>query len=304
MEWSLKFNNLWSKFEILKLTNNVRSLDKEFNRWLILLGNGDLTNDYGLGENIVQIPQSFICTNSLISEIFGENLTVEDVPKLSKKAILCPKNDEVNKIKEEVLKLLEGETTTYLSTDTIDDANAEDKENYQVEFLNELPPSGMPLHKMNLKVGSIIMLLRNLNTKRGLCNGTRLIVSHLKPNLIIAQVLSGSAVNQTVFISRIDLAPGTTQLPFVLRRRQFLIKLAFAMTINKSQGQTLDKVGIYLPEPVFSHGQLYVAFSRVKKSSDVKIQIVNGKEQGKLIEESDAIFTKNVVYKEIFSMSA
>ena len=134
------------------------------------------------------------------------------------------------------------------------------------------------LPRGNLKVGSIIMLLRNLNTKRGLCNGTRLSVQTLKPNLIIAQVLTGSAEKQTVFIPRIDLAPTNTDLPFVLRRRQFPIKLAFAMTINKSQGQTLEKVGIYLPDPVFSHGQLYVAMSRVRRSADVKIKIIDGEE--------------------------
>ncbi|XP_021953017.1 ATP-dependent DNA helicase PIF1-like [Folsomia candida] len=109
----------------------------------------------------------------------------------------------------------------------------------------------MPPHSLHLKVGAIIMLLRNLNTKRGLCNGTRLIVKELKPNLIIAEVISGTANGRFVFIPRIDLAHITPDLPFVLHRRQFPVKLAFAMTINKSQGQTFDKVGLHLPEPVF-----------------------------------------------------
>jgi ATP-dependent DNA helicase PIF1 len=122
----------------------------------------------------------------------------------------------------------------------------------------------------------------------------------LKPNLIIAEVLTGTAEKQVVFIPRIDLALANTDLPFVLRRRQFPIKLAFAMTINKSQGQTLENVGIYLPEPVFSHGQLYVALSRVRRSQDVKIKIIDGREQGKLVPGCESTFTKNVVYKEIF----
>ena len=74
---------------------------------------------------------------------------------------------------------------TYLSTDSIEDEDSEDRQNYPIEFLNSLTPSGMPVHKMILKIGALVMLLRNLNTKLGLCSGTRLIIKDLKPNLII-----------------------------------------------------------------------------------------------------------------------
>src|ERR1700679_2247389 len=76
-------------------------------------------------------------------------------------------------------------------------------------------------------------------------------------------------------IYRIELTPSDDNLPFQLSRRQFLIRLAYAMTINKSQGQTFDKVGLFLPKPVFSHGQLYVAFSRVRAKENIKVKLPN-----------------------------
>ena len=121
----------------------------------------------------------------------------------------------------------------------------------------------------------------------------------MKPNLIFAEVISGNAKGRHVFIPRIDLAPITADLPFVLRRRQFPIKLAFAMTINKSQGQTFDKVGMLLPEPVFGHGQLYVGLSRVRCSDDIKVLVIEGPLQGRLVEGCDKVFTRNVVFKEV-----
>ena len=89
--------------------------------------------------------------------------------------------------------------------------------------------------------------------------------------VIEAKIITGTNAGMTVLIPRISLTTGETDLPFTLRRKQFPICPAFAMSINKSQGQTLDHVGIYLPTPVFTHGQLYVALSRATSRRSIRI---------------------------------
>ena len=137
------------------------------------------------------------------------------------------------------------------------------------------------------------MLLRNLDPTEGLRNGTRLQITQMADHLIGAKFITGTRVGEKVFLHRMLITPSDTKIPFKMRRRQFPLKVAFAMTINKSQGQSLAKVGLFLRRPVFSHGQLYVAVSRVKSRKGLKILITD--KEGKPQES-----TMNVVYKEVF----
>ena len=188
-----------------------------------------------------------------------------------------------------VLKLIPGDQKTYTSVDQIDREDNEEAIVFPEEYLHSLMPTGLPPHRLTLKVGSIVMLLRNLNIKQGLCNGVRLVVRRMLDHVLDCELLTGHNAGTRVLIPQIKLKPAAdgTNIPFT--RRQFPVRLAFAMTINKAQGQTFDNVGVYLKDcPVFAHGQLYVAFSRVTSSFNLKVQL-----------SPHCNRTRNIVYHEI-----
>jgi ATP-dependent DNA helicase PIF1 len=191
-----------------------------------------------------------------------------------------------------------GESVTYNAIDCIPDEDSADAGHYTPEFLNTLSPNGLPPFQLKLKVGQPIILLRNMNPAQGLCNGTRLTIKHLGRRLIGAEIMVGVNRGYHVLIPRIPLTNSDDDLAFPIkfRRTQFPIKPAYAITINKAQGQTLQQVGLYLPQPVFGHGQLYVALSRCTTPHNLKILIENGD-----IEGMQGVYTRNVVYKRLLS---
>jgi ATP-dependent DNA helicase PIF1 len=189
-----------------------------------------------------------------------------------------------------------GEEKEYLSANSIDRSEINDNSIVDVltpEFLCTLRTSGLPNHRIKLKVGCPIMLLRNIDQSEGLCNGTRLIVTKMANHVLEAKIMGGKHHGNITYIPRMDMSPSQSPWPFKLTRRQFPIVVSYSMTINKSQCQSLDWVGLYLPKDVFSHGQIYVAISRVTSKKGIKILIHDENKVAK-------ITTTNVVYKEVF----
>jgi len=107
------------------------------------------------------------------------------------------------------------------------------------------------------------------------------------------EVATGPMEGQRVLLSRLTITPSNVEnFPFTLKRRRFPVRTAFAITINKSQGQTLNRVGVYLPQPVFTHGQLYVAGSHTGDPDGLKICVPGVPLDG-------GMFTRNVVYRQV-----
>ena len=304
----LKSSDLWKHFQSLKLSINMRVQQqnnieqKNFVDFLLRVGEGKEPIHLDIGDDIIKLPDDIVLDSEnikdLISEVFNDiNSNYKNNDYLRDRAILTTKNVDVEEINQQILEIIPGENYEFLSADSVEDEAQVDQSLYPIEFLNTLTPSGTPPHKLVLKKDAPIILLRNLSTSEGLCNGTRLIVKNCHTNVIDAEILTGINQGTRVFIPRIRLQPSDADLPFTLIRRQFPIKLSFAMTINKAQGQTITKMGLYLPKPVFTHGQLYVALSRVQSKDNIKVLVKNGHIEGK-----DGVYTKNIVYKEVFTM--
>ncbi|GBN88404.1 hypothetical protein AVEN_123628-1 [Araneus ventricosus] len=191
---------------------------------------------------------------------------------LCQRAILAPRNEDVSIMNKQLLQELPGSVQVYKSIDTTCDIN--EAVNYPTVFLNTLEPPGVPSRTLELKIGAPIMLLRNL-LPPSLCNETKLCVKKPMPNIIEATIMTGHAAGEKAFISRIPIIP--SDFPFQFKRLQFPVRLSFAMSINKTQGQSLKVVGLDLLKPCFSHGQLYVGSSRVGKADNLYILSPNGR---------------------------
>ncbi|KXN91254.1 ATP-dependent DNA helicase PIF1 [Leucoagaricus sp. SymC.cos] len=191
------------------------------------------------------------------------------------RTVLSSRNDEVDDINAAILERFSGEKHILMGADSIDLDNAEDNNYppYPMEYLNSLNVSGLSLAKLVLKVGCPLMLLRNLDPSEGLCNGTQMRLLAICSRVLHCKIISGDArfANKEVMIPRFQLSPSAETLPIPLKCHQFPVRLAFAMTINKSQGQSVKYVGINLQTSVFSHGQLYVAFSHCTSHHHIRV---------------------------------
>nr|XP_043616300.1 ATP-dependent DNA helicase PIF1-like [Erigeron canadensis] len=308
---SINSSNLWKHCIVLKLTVNMRlsagssnvelEKTKEFADWILRIGNGNVSepND---GEATMEIPKDILLPEaddplkSMIDTIYDQlETSLSKARYFEEKAILAPTNEVVKKINDKVMEMLPGEEKVYLSSDSIckqDNPSNSNLDLYTPDFFNKVELSGLPNHKLCLKVGVPVMLLRNVDQTAGLCNGTRLLVRRLGKHVIEVSIITGTNIGNVHFIPRMPLTSSDKRMPVKFQIRQFSVALCFAMTINKSQGQSLSKVGVYLEKPVFTHGQLYVALSRVKSKDGIKIFIADN-------EGKRSRYTTNVVYKEV-----
>ncbi|XP_034936444.1 uncharacterized protein [Chelonus insularis] len=225
------------------------------------IANGTLndSNDY------LTVPDDCIADEhcNIVDNLYGPTIRNETFDDFTKLAILAPRNTDVDEINNDVVNLLDATTAKiYKSIDSIDQCDNSDINDAIVpEYVNSLNPPNFPPHEFRLRLNTVVMLVRNSSINEGLCNGTRLLIIDLGNNVLKCKILTGDRI-ENIFFNRITLYYEYSEV-FIVKRRQYAIRLAFAMTINKAQGQTFDKIAIDLRKDVFNHGQLYVAMSRL-----------------------------------------
>lgn len=283
---------LWPSIvpRFLKLDRNMRVgsdlEEQQFARWQRQLARGDL-ND---ADDNVLIPPFLLCPDNDIHTLIPYTYPDISLPHGSDyyrdRCILTPRNREAIEINDILLDLFPGHTYDLWSIDEAVDPDCPGNTDcsYTPEVLRSASLSGFPQAHLRLKIGCPMIVLHNLHSEDGICNGTRGIVTRVTTRVVELLLLSG----KSCLIPRIKLISADRQLPFHLHCHQFPLALSFTITINKSQGQSFSTVGIDLRVPAFAHGQLYVALSRGRSCKTIKC----------ILNDATTPRTKNIVFRQ------
>lgn len=308
---SMRRSVLWPHFEVLSFTDNMRVLARfpddpralRWAEWLLLVGNGRLPGTRGAAAFATDVmladdswPELIVDSlEEMVQFVFPDLSTtmLEPPAPADLGTILTPHNATVKLLNESVYHRFPGIEEVMCSADALCDGVEME---VPLEVLNAHENPTLPPHRLCLKPGVPVTLLRNLDPARQLMNGT-LLIFHRSINGVLLECSFASDAQRKVYLHRMPLDPPDDVFEVPWRRRQFPVKLAFAMTINKSQGKTLNKVGLYLRLPCFGHGQLYVALSRVGHPDHLRVCFYDtAADEDIEVELRRGTTTSNVVY--------
>ncbi|KAH7718157.1 Protein Y16E11A.2, partial [Aphelenchoides avenae] len=167
--------------------------DPAYAVFLRIVGDG-ATCDGDYGE--IRLPAQVLSDGDLKSEVYGEmlrNPMSEDqlLDYLDGRAILTPLNVDCDSYNGEIVEALPGNSCMYRSADEIIPCSVKDGVNYPPEFLNKLSPTDVPPHELVLKAGAVVILIRNVNVRKGLCNGLRLLVVECGEHVLKCRIIGG-----------------------------------------------------------------------------------------------------------------
>lgn len=234
-------------------TRNYRSDDAVYSAMLQQVGDGLLSE--------VHIPASSIAPSLdvAIHMVYGDDITNERNVACMMLAFTL---DQCVIVNDAVLDKIPGCATVCDAFDDLSECKSPDE--YPPEYVSSLHIHGTPPAALTLKVGARYMILRNLDPPN-VCNGVLAeLVDHSRL-LCSLRLLSGPGRGQIIRLPRISfhVTSENSGIPFNFCRRQFAITPAYCVTVHKSQGQTLSKIGLIVDTDPFAHGMAYVALSRV-----------------------------------------
>ena len=299
---SLLNSTIWRLFKLFHLTTSQRTMENTaYCNFLLQVGNGIVPQiAFGEGQNrelLIPLRDVNYVTSleELIEIVFPVHI-LDDPNQSATRAILAPLIANVKEVNELILNSLEGNLHELLSADSVsrEGDNENDGLYVDIDLLHQATAKGVPDHNLRLKIGSVCLIMRNLNISDGLVNGTKVIIVAISSRLITVKMPGDEQLFGIPRISfKFALAEGS---PLQVLRRQFPLMLAYAMSGHKSQGQTIDFVGIDLRTDCFTHGQLYVLLSRVRSPNDLVVFVPEHR-----IREGIA-YVKNIVYRDLLSL--
>ena len=188
-----------------------------------------------------------------------------------------------------------GDLKTFKSFDTIADRLDGEPSHFTSEFLRSINDPGAPAHELQLKVNDYCFLTTTFHVEDGVINNAKVQLLHFYRYGILVRVLSNGKqfmITRKHFCIEVK-SRRRNVISFTLLRRQYPLRLCYAMTFNKSQGQTLKRVSIDLRSHAFTHGQLYVALGRPTKREDVLCLVTD---EQRSCDNEDWFLTVNVVH--------
>jgi hypothetical protein len=295
------YSKVWQHFDVIVLHKPQRDKDALIHSQFVdRVGRDECARiPHPLHTSLIALENFEVTTD--VQKAIQHTFPLDDPTTLQDplRAIITTHNDSVDQLNAQVLEQLPEPLVTLRSEDKLEEELSwKNKHNFlHTDFLNavRINPASQPPHELHLKVGAMVMIMRNISRKHRLMNGTRVKVVEILDYTIVVETLDTKQVHTIFrFLFRIRLR----NIGVTIIRRQFPLRVAYAMTVHKCQGMTLTHVTLDVRRQPFSHGILYVACGRVKNAKSLQVLVADTS----YIHENQALAT-NIVWHDLLPSS-
>jgi ATP-dependent DNA helicase PIF1 len=257
----------WTQCQVLRFTKNWRAVQHpEFCDLLEQVGNGQLQ------QVAVPATSKVSCLSDLIARVYGNDMTTVSN---SRHLIMAFTLQTCNDVNAACMAALPGEP--FLSSAFDDTKDNRQPDLYNDDYLASLSLHGVPPSLLSLKVGARYMITKNYNPSVGACNGTMCELQQVSRNTCHVKIQSGCHTGRVICLPRCSchVSRENSGLPFEFTRVQFPLIPAYCVSVHKSQGQSLAKIGLIVDQESFAHGQVYTALSRTSSWLNITVMLPN-----------------------------